>query len=108
MKSIETRLAVVEVKVEEIEEKHGKEISDLRVAKHSQSNTLQKHEGMFDSYNIILKGIKDGIEGLTTATEKNTNAIFSFRIMAGTAIFMVVDLLVLLSLLAGSFCTGGD
>jgi hypothetical protein len=88
MKSIQTRLAVVEVKVEEIEDKHGKEILELRNHKHAQSNTLQKHEGMFDSYNIILKGIKDGIESLTTATEKNTKAIFSFRVMAGTAIFM--------------------
>ncbi len=67
---------------------HSEEIDLLNKHRENHSIELQKHTSIIDNYADILKGIKEVIKDLTTATRQNTDAIFSFKIMAMTAIFM--------------------
>jgi len=87
----EERFAVLE----EVTKRHDNEILSLRDSRHHHAGFLQKHDGMFESYNIIISGIKEAIDKLTASHEKstaataaNTKELFSFKVMAMTAIFM--------------------
>lgn len=84
MAILKERLAILE----EASKRHEGEILSLRDSRHNHAGFLQKHDGMFESYNIVIDGIKSSIDNLIEATDKNTNTIFSFKIMAMTAIFM--------------------
>ena len=67
---------------------HSEEIDLLNQHRELHSIELQKHTSIIDNYADILAGIKEVIKDLTAATRHNTDTIFSFKIMAMTAIFM--------------------
>lgn len=84
MKDIRERVAVVEQVAASSHkriDKHDEEIINLRDSRHEHANQIQRQIGITDTHTSILSGI----EG---AVDKLTQAVFGFRIMAMTAIFM--------------------
>ena len=84
MKDIKERVAIVEQVAANGHKRldsHDNEISALRDARHKHANAIQKQITITD----IHTGILSGIEG---AVKELTKAVFSFRVMALTAITM--------------------
>ena len=85
------RLAIVEQVAASAHKRldgHDYEFKVQRGARHLHANEIQKHTGMLESHSEIFTGIKDALKEVAAATRHNTDAIFSFKIMAMTAIFM--------------------
>lgn len=105
-------LGAIHEKVSQAHERIDKvdeEIGKLRESKHTLSNAVQNHEGMFSSYNIVIDGIKDSLSDLannikdqSTVTKENTEAITEFKTMGKTALFVVKICLILVGLLGST------
>jgi len=91
MKDMNERVAIVEQVAASAHKRldyHDSEVKIQREARHAHANEIQKHTGQLEGHNEIFNGIKEALEKLAAATLDNTTAIFSFKIMAMTALFM--------------------
>jgi len=84
MKDVKERIARVEEQASNAHKRidqGNREIESLRDSRHEHSNTIQQQVGVIASHTAILTGMEAAVKELT-------QAVFSFKIMALTALYL--------------------